>query len=269
LLLDIILTIGLIPQIFSGLTLTRMMQLTRLSKLLAAMPEMLIIAKAMVCALRSVLFTLLLLIATTYIFAIVCRMVATDVLIEKYFTNVPASMFTLMAHGIFLGRVDEVLFDLKEESAGVFVLFLLFVLVGLSVAFIAVGVLLEVVSIVANGEKDKLIHAFFKKTFVEALGSALTTTDGLSNHSLRGALENPVVAQCLCALQMDQKVLMNTPQLFDGRQYKSVDEFVDELMRFGDTKKGVATYLDILGVRKDIQALRAGGVSEIVNENLG
>jgi hypothetical protein len=183
-------------------------------------------------------------------------------------------MFTLMAHGIFLGRVDEVLFDLKEESAGVFVLFLLFVLVGLSVAFIAVGVLLEVVSIVANGEKDKLVAAFFKKAIVEALGSALNELDTdvgdeLSNHSLRGALENPVVAQCLCALQMDQKVLMNTPQLFDGRQYKSVDELVDELMRFGDTKKGVATYLDILGVRKDIQALRAGGVSEIVNENLG
>merc|ERR1712003_287953 len=61
------------------LRLLRLSRMARMARLLRSMPELLILIKGMVAALRSVFFTLLLLVILMYVFAILFRQMTMDV----------------------------------------------------------------------------------------------------------------------------------------------------------------------------------------------
>merc|ERR550532_2916939 len=85
------------------LRLLRLSRMARMAKLLRSMPELLILIKGMVSAMRSVFFTLLLLGILIYVFAIAFRQLTADTDAGKiYFYNIPKSMHTLLIDGTIM-----------------------------------------------------------------------------------------------------------------------------------------------------------------------
>merc|ERR1719482_770886 len=126
----------------------------------------------MFLAMRSVLFTLCLLGAFVYAFAICFRQLTDDLPIgDMYFQSVPEAMFTLLLRGTLPDQADFI-YDLYDENplfAMVMLTFILFA--SLTVMNMLVGVLVEVVSVVSAVEKEELNVAYVKdrlKTIVEA-----------------------------------------------------------------------------------------------------
>merc|ERR1719331_2215743 len=83
--------------------LLRLTRMARMARLLRAMPELLILIKGMVAAMRSVFFTLILLCLMTYCFGIMfTQLMAETELGNPYtdpkgiFSTVPLSMHTLL-----------------------------------------------------------------------------------------------------------------------------------------------------------------------------
>jgi len=151
----------------SLLRLVRLLRLTRMArmaKLLRALPELMILIKGMVAACRSVVLTLSLLVVVIYIFAILFTQITfgTDVG-SNYFSSVSNSMYTLLVYGTFLDNVGKILTHLGDESylfAGVFILFVL--LAAMTLMNMLIGVLCEVVSVVAAVEKEEMMVSFVK-----------------------------------------------------------------------------------------------------------
>merc|ERR1719276_388286 len=87
----------------SILRLFRLARLSRMARMLRSMPELLILIKGMVAAMRSVGFVLLLQIIMMYVFSIafVQLLAGTDAG-NDWFPGIPASMYTLMVSGTFM-----------------------------------------------------------------------------------------------------------------------------------------------------------------------
>jgi len=153
--------------------LMRLSRMARMARLLRSMPELMILIKGMVAAMRSVLFTLCLLLVLLYVFGIAFRQLSEDTSIgDTYFDSVPSSMYTLLVDGIFMDSLGVVVRDIGEDSIPCAVLFWLFVLVStLTVMNMLIGVLCEVVSAVAATEKEALTVTFVNNRMKEIVNS--------------------------------------------------------------------------------------------------
>jgi len=116
-----------------------------------------ILIKGALAASRSVFYTLLLLIAVIYVFSIAfVQLTANSEVGSKYFKDVVDGMFTLLLRGTYLDEVTEFVADLREFSTALVLLFLLYVLLAAHTLMnMLIGVLCEVVSVVAATEKDE------------------------------------------------------------------------------------------------------------------
>merc|ERR1719478_1636219 len=82
------------------LRLLRLTRMARMARLLRAMPELMILIKGMVVAMRSVFFTLCLLCVIIYLFSIAFRQLTDGLPIgTMYFRSVPDSMASLLLRG--------------------------------------------------------------------------------------------------------------------------------------------------------------------------
>merc|ERR1719453_587936 len=78
------------------LRLLRLSRMARVARLLRSMPELLVLIKGMIAAIRSVFFTLLLLFLLLYVFAILVRQLTVDTTIgEEKFPTIIKSIQTL------------------------------------------------------------------------------------------------------------------------------------------------------------------------------
>eukprot|EP00427_Karlodinium_veneficum_P004033 CAMPEP_0169154616 /NCGR_PEP_ID=MMETSP1015-20121227/52837_1 /TAXON_ID=342587 /ORGANISM="Karlodinium micrum, Strain CCMP2283" /LENGTH=632 /DNA_ID=CAMNT_0009224879 /DNA_START=55 /DNA_END=1948 /DNA_ORIENTATION=- len=129
--------------------LLRLSRMARMARLLRAMPELMILIKGMVAAMRSVFFTMLLLALLDYVFAILfTQLTAETVVGDIYFYSVPKSMHTLLLDGTLLDNVGTVV--RAARFSAIFYIFVL--LAALTVMNMLIGVLCEVVSAVAKLE---------------------------------------------------------------------------------------------------------------------
>lgn len=145
----------------SVLKLVRMLRITRLARvarLLVVVPELMILIKGMAAAFRSVFFTLCLLVGVIYIFGIAFVQLTQDTDFgEKYFGSVASAMLTLLLRGTYLDEITEIMNEMKEESVFLVILFLFFVLLAAqTIMNMLIGILCEVVSVVAAMEKEEL-----------------------------------------------------------------------------------------------------------------
>ena len=151
--------------------LLRLSRMARMARLLRAMPELLILIKGMVAAVRSVFFTLALLTLMLYIYAIAFRQLTAETEIGfKHFDSVPAAMHTLLLDGAFMDSLGERARQLQDVSLLYLFLFYMFVLMAsLTVMNMLIGVLCEVISAVASTEKERLNVAFVKEKLQEIM----------------------------------------------------------------------------------------------------
>merc|ERR1719183_1329693 len=114
------------------------------------MPELMILVKGMLVAMRSVFFTLLLLTFIIYMFAIMFRHTTQDTMIgQKYFPSVVVSMNSLLLRATLPDQADMV-YEFSAESPYYGIMLGFFILFSsLTVMNMLVGVLCEVVSVVS------------------------------------------------------------------------------------------------------------------------
>jgi len=145
------------------LRLFRLARLSRLVRMLRSLPELMIMIRGMVSAAASVGYTLALLLIITYVFSIAMRnLVPADSDEESiealYFSSVPESMHNLIVFAVFCDNLADFILAIKEQSAACFCLTWLYIaLASLTVMNMLIGVLCEVISAVAEAEKESLV----------------------------------------------------------------------------------------------------------------
>merc|ERR1719343_1840184 len=99
------------------LRLSRLLRLTRMARMLRSMPELMILIKGMVSAMRSVAFVMCLLLIIMYMFAIALTQMSRDTTMgEEYFDTVMWSIYTLWINGTLCDNLSTVAKDIIDES---------------------------------------------------------------------------------------------------------------------------------------------------------
>lgn len=156
--------------------MVRLARLTRVARIFRAIPEIVIILKGIAYAARSVGVFMLLWILIIYVFAIFLRQLTDGQHIgDVYFESVPASMNTLLLNGLF-ADVATLVNTMSGELPYLWpIMFLFFVLVSLTIMYMLLGVLVDVVATVATSEKEAMavsILATELRTQLSLLGYA-------------------------------------------------------------------------------------------------
>jgi len=247
--------------------LLRLTRVARLARLLRAVPELMILIKGMVAATRSVFFTLVLLVSAIYVFAIAFVQLSegSDVGV-KYFKTTPDAMFTLLLRGTYLDEVTEFVTDLKlhEQYWLLIGLFLLFVLLAAQTLMnMLIGVLCEVVSVVAAAEKEELQMS----AIVSRLSFIMEDLDedgdrSISREEFLQLLSHPEAAEALTEFGVDPVSLVGVASFLfpsddeDGEECEpsslSFEDFIDVVLQFRGTN--TATVKDLLDSQQTISA---------------
>eukprot|EP00812_Abedinium_dasypus_P015469 NODE_909_length_1315_cov_321.580952.p1 GENE.NODE_909_length_1315_cov_321.580952~~NODE_909_length_1315_cov_321.580952.p1 ORF type:complete len:381 (-),score=109.23 NODE_909_length_1315_cov_321.580952:155-1297(-) len=145
------------------LRILRLLRLARLMRLMRSLPELMTMIKGLKLACRAVASSVFMLLILDYAFSIVEHALLRDVsFVQDYFATLPLCMWTLLVNGTFLDNPGELLMSLRDSDErqvecriGVAV-FLLYVLISaMTIMNMLIGVLCEVVSSVANIEKEE------------------------------------------------------------------------------------------------------------------
>jgi voltage-gated sodium channel len=146
----------------SILRLFRLLRLSRLMRMLRSLPELMILIKGMVTAMKSVMYVMGLLVLITYVFAIAFTQLAVGhELAPTYFANVSHAMYSLLIYATFLDDLSAFTEAQRCEPDGplwylLIVTIIFIALSSLTVMNMLIGVLCEVVSAVAEQERDDI-----------------------------------------------------------------------------------------------------------------
>jgi len=147
---------GRMASILRVFRLARLTRVARVGKLLRSVPELLILAKAMYLALRSVIGILVMLALVIYVFAILLTQLLTGMAVGSgKFDNVPTSMNYLLIT-VLAGADDEFMSDLEAAGIVSYGTFLGYLLIAqLTLMNMLVGILCNVVSVVSESSKEE------------------------------------------------------------------------------------------------------------------
>eukprot|EP00747_Dinoflagellata_sp_TGD_P142901 gnl/TRDRNA2_/TRDRNA2_176311_c0_seq1.p1 gnl/TRDRNA2_/TRDRNA2_176311_c0~~gnl/TRDRNA2_/TRDRNA2_176311_c0_seq1.p1 ORF type:complete len:482 (+),score=110.72 gnl/TRDRNA2_/TRDRNA2_176311_c0_seq1:76-1521(+) len=140
------------------LRLFRLLRLSRLLRMLKSLPELMILIKGMATAMKSVSYVICLLVIITYVFAIAFVQLAPDggYIADQFFAHVPLAMYSLLIYGTFLDNLADFFNAIRDESEiGVFLAFCFVFLGCMTVMNMLIGVLCEVISAVAETEREE------------------------------------------------------------------------------------------------------------------
>lgn len=247
----------------SILRLVRLLRLTRMARmarLLRAVPELMILIKGMAAATRSVFFTLCLLVAIIYVFAIAFVQLTKDTSFgDTYFKTVGLSMFTLLLRGTYLDEITEIMDDMREESLLLVFIFLAFVLLAAqTVTNMLIGVLCEVVSIVAATEKEEMMISFVVTKMADILAELDYNKDHyISKKEFVMMLSNSEATRTLQEVGVDAVGLVDFADvIFAGDDHDedtvlSFEEFMDIVLQFRGSN--TATVKDVIESQKIVR----------------
>jgi hypothetical protein len=237
--------------------LFRLARLSRLLRLLRSMPELLILVKGMVAAMRSVGFVMLLLLLITYVFSIAFVQLLRDMPSgDKYFRWMGDAMYTLIVAGTLMDNITSVVNEISADSFVCAVLFFIFVcLSALTVMNMLIGVLCEVVSSVAECEKEGMLITYVRGRFQEIWdeidkdgGGTLSKRefgDIIRNRDAWAALEEVDVDPMGLVKMVD--VIFEDPETGEEKEM-ALNEFMDVVLSFRGTN--TAKVKDISDMRR-------------------
>eukprot|EP00747_Dinoflagellata_sp_TGD_P167047 gnl/TRDRNA2_/TRDRNA2_190804_c0_seq1.p1 gnl/TRDRNA2_/TRDRNA2_190804_c0~~gnl/TRDRNA2_/TRDRNA2_190804_c0_seq1.p1 ORF type:complete len:635 (-),score=130.03 gnl/TRDRNA2_/TRDRNA2_190804_c0_seq1:43-1947(-) len=218
------------------LRLLRLTRMARITRILRAVPELMILIKAMVAATRSVFFTLCLLMVIIYVFAIAfTQLTRGSIAGEDYFDTVPDSMLTLTVYGTLLDEIGRVACDVGRENKFAGAIFFFFILLAaLTVMNMLIGVLCEVVNVTASVEKEQLMVTYVNSQLREMMHTTGIDSDydnRISRQEFERMLENTEAARALQEVGVDVVGLVDfTDFIFtrEGDHYMPDDEQADD-----------------------------------------
>ncbi|CAJ1408212.1 unnamed protein product [Effrenium voratum] len=246
----------------SILRMARLMRLTRLlrmARLIRLVPELLILVKAIASATRSVGFTLMLLGICLYVFAIAFRMTLEGTTVgSDYFATVPVSMHSLFMHGTFLDAVSDVMTAMLAESwLGFILMYVFIILSAVTIMNMLIGILCEVITAVADAEKNALQVSWTTEVLQTCLeAGADTDNDGcIDRDEFRDMIANQKVRDVLKEVDVDVQTVGNfIDVLFEDDQgglplnKLPFTEFMSRLLKLRGSNH--ATVKDLVDLRK-------------------
>jgi len=136
----------------------------------------------MVTAMKSVSYVMALLVLITYVFAIAFTQLTVGTEIgDAYFANIAHSMYSLLIYATLLDDLIEFCDNLRHEMWIVLALsFVYIALAALTVMNMLIGVLCEVVSAVAENERDEIRT----ETLTNKMREVVSTLDADANNLL-------------------------------------------------------------------------------------
>ncbi|CAE8698418.1 unnamed protein product, partial [Polarella glacialis] len=150
--------------------LVKLLRLSRMARLFRAVPELVIIVKGLLFASRSVCIFFLLWGMIIYIFAVLFRQLTDGQTVgDQFFQTVPAAMNTLLLNGVFSDNAD-IIMAMTAETPYLWPIIVFFMaLVSLTIMYMLVGVLVDVVGVVATSEKEGMAVSYIAQQLREEL----------------------------------------------------------------------------------------------------
>jgi hypothetical protein len=268
--------------------LVRLSRMARMARLFKAMPELMIMIKGMRVAMRSVFFTLCLLVCIVYVFAIAFVQLMgprgalqplSDEWFEEaggFFPTVSKAMVTLLLGGTMPDEAALIV-PVGAEHPIMWILIMMFILLaGLTVMNMLVGVLCEVVSVVSSVEKEALLVNFVKNQLQEMLVETGIDADGDNNISkgeFDALLEKPEAARALQEVGVDVVGLVDYSDfIFNKGAELTFGDFMDVVLQLRGSN--TATVKDIVDLRKLVATemssmnTQAGQIIAMMKEDL-
>jgi len=216
--------------------LTRLTRVTRLARILRNVPELLILTKAMLLAIRSMGTMLVLLSIGIYVFAIFfVQMLASEPEGKGMFETVPMGMHTLLVNGI-LTEHKSIVNDMLEKGILYYIVILFYILiVALTMTDMLIGVICEVVERVAEVETEALIKNDLEVKIMSIREAAGDRDEGktLSKEQFAHILENREENRKLTDIGVDIVSLADyTEVLFLDHDEVDVEEFIEVVLGF-------------------------------------
>jgi len=126
--------------------------------------------KGIIEAARSVSVVCFLLLSILYVFSIIMVQLSVNTELEGRFPNVPEAMLVLFIQATLLDEISGLMDEAKIASIPCFVmLFLVIVLGAMTMMNMLVGILCEVVSTVADKEREAMSFTFIKEKVLETI----------------------------------------------------------------------------------------------------
>jgi len=265
--------------IFRLFRLLRLTRVARMARLLRAVPELLVLAKAMVMALRSLGATLTLLLLVIYVFSIMFTLLLSEEQVGiGYFQTIPQTFNTLLMMGVFTEQ-REFITHMLSGGFIYYILMMTYILVGsYTVLNMLIGVICEVISDVANREREDIMIADLRVKIGTI--SSLFAQDGVDSEEnededepmvCRSAfvdlLNHEEATQALNSVGVDVIALVELADFIFPKSGKvPLSQFIPLLLQFRGSN--TATVKDIVDMRKYV----LGELHEFesrVSENIG
>lgn len=263
-------TIALIVHIQGGeldlptavLRLFRLARLSRLVRMLRSLPELMIMIKGMLTAAASVGYTLGLLLVITYVFAIALVNLKTDpedgeeepTATGMYFETVPEAMHNLIVYATFLDDLSDFIMGVKDDMSVSFIICWVYIaLAALTVMNMLIGVLCEVISAVAEEEKESMMCEKVNDKFTSIVAQLDKDNDGtLCWDEFQKILDYPEALKALSDVNVDPEAMVDMAEdLFfeDGEPVTlTFEEFMEMVL---DLRGGQeATVKDVMSLGK-------------------
>eukprot|EP00928_Gymnodinium_smaydae_P085476 TRINITY_DN6896_c0_g1_i3.p1 TRINITY_DN6896_c0_g1~~TRINITY_DN6896_c0_g1_i3.p1 ORF type:complete len:558 (-),score=73.90 TRINITY_DN6896_c0_g1_i3:166-1839(-) len=238
--------------VLKSIKLLRLFRTGRMVRLVRAMPELMVMIKGIVVAIRSMMLTLGLLLTVTYVFSIVFVQLAVDTDAERVFP----SMFTTLSFLLLNSTLPDHaatwtdLFDVSPLFAWMFLIFTLFSFV--TVMNMLVGILVEVVTCVAAVEKEELKLTYVKETLENMLQAAGVDTDGdgiVNKSEFKTLMLDEIAVRTIRSLGIDVVGLVEILDfIFFDVDGLSFSEFMDLVLHLRGNN--TATVKDVVDLRK-------------------
>jgi len=223
-----------------------LLQGLRMVILVGKIPELMILIKGLVAAMRATFFLLLSQITLTYLFALVFTSYRPDdnEHLEHLFHSVLKSMHTLAVHGFFL-ELTEMSILLNETAPGLEVCFWLYSLLSFSMIVMFAGCLCEIISAVSAVEKEALT----KEYLIAQLQGHHEGCREFTREQFREVVQaGDIVATCSYAgIDIDTFASMED-MLFAGKDRMTRDDFATHLLLMCGGR--TASSKDILALQK-------------------
>eukprot|EP00929_Paragymnodinium_shiwhaense_P033298 TRINITY_DN18310_c0_g1_i1.p1 TRINITY_DN18310_c0_g1~~TRINITY_DN18310_c0_g1_i1.p1 ORF type:complete len:524 (+),score=127.76 TRINITY_DN18310_c0_g1_i1:189-1760(+) len=252
------------------LRLFRLLRLSRLLRMLRSLPELMILVKGMMTAMRSVMYVMGLLIIITYVFAIAFTLLSdgTDFKAD-FFADVPLAMYSLIIYGTFLDNLADFCDAIRAESFVCLCLVGLFIILAcLTVLNMLIGVLCEVISAVAATEREELLTVMVSDTIKKIMKQIDTNGDGMISFTeFRKILEYPSALRALQQAGVDPAGTVDFADLFfieDGEPIQlPFDRFMEMVLDLRGSNG--ATVKDVMTLWKQINPRMQQTNKEVAN----
>jgi len=240
--------------ILGVLRLFRLLRLARMARMLRSMPELMILIKGMLAAMRSVFFVMCLLLIIMYVFAIIFTQLAKGTAMGAfYFPNIQHSMYSLLIYGTFLDNLAQFCDEIGAESYVCLALVFVFILLAsCTVLNMLIGVLCEVVSAVADTEKEEMNLLFVTDKLHNLLYNLDENSDGhISKEEFMAILGFPEAVRALEEVEIDPVAVVDFAEHIFGSgagKTLSFQQFMEILLNLRNTN--IATIKDLVDLKK-------------------